>query len=57
MCDPHAIFGEVFDSFVFGSNNLEKIPITIDPEFHAQESLNVFNVHDKRNSELKMQVV
>ena len=39
------IFGEMFESFVFGSNNLETIPINVDPSFTGQDNVNVFNVH------------
>jgi hypothetical protein len=49
VCDPLSIFGEIFESFVFGSNNLETIPISVDVEFQAQENVNVFNVHKQEN--------
>ena len=57
MCDHSPFLASCLDTIVFGSNNLETIPISVDVEFQAQENLNVFNVHEQENSELKMQIV
>jgi hypothetical protein len=44
VCDHVRFSSRVLDLIVFGSSNLETIPINVESGFHAQENLSVFNV-------------
>ena len=45
MCEHAPFLARCLDTIVFGSNNLETIPINVDPSFTGQDNVNVFNVH------------